>query len=304
MQDTGKKNLYIGVSLAVVAAVLWSGNFVIARGFSTKIPPFTINFFRWSSAATLLFPFIIKPLWAEKGIIYKNWKYFFAVSVSCILLFNSFIYIAGHHTSAINMALIGTTTTPIITIVLAVIFFKEKLKPLRIVGLIICIAGILTLLSNGSVSVLMAFRFSQGDWWVLVGAFFFAVYTLLVKKKPAGISSLVFLFVFFFLGAAMLLPFYLWEHSYSEPISWNGQLVSIVAYLGIGTSLISYLCWNAAILRIGPSRTALFGNLIPIFSSFEAVMWLGEKIEYIHLISGVLVITGLVVANMRKSNAF
>jgi drug/metabolite transporter (DMT)-like permease len=75
----------------------------------------------------------------------------------------------------------------------------------------------------------------------------------------------------------------------------------IILYLGLGTSVISFLCWNAAISRLGAARTALFGNLIPIFASLEAVFFLGEKISVLHLISGVVVITGLIIANLRKS---
>lgn len=298
----GKRNLYIGVSLAVVSTIVWSGNFVIARGISGSVPPMSTNFFRWMTATVLLFPFAFKKFLAEKEMVFKNWKYFLAVSFSCILLFNSFIYIAGHHTTAINMALIGTTTSPVFTIVLGAIFFKEHVPLLRIAGLAFCIAGIMVLLSQGSIERLLAFKFSAGDWWVLSGSFFFAVYTLLVKRKPAGVSPLIFLFVFFFLGALMLAPFYLWEQQHSDRIIWDVRLGGIVLYLGLGASLIAYLCWNEAILRIGSSRTALFGNLIPIFSTMEALLILNEKIHVIHIISGALVIIGLVIANSAKAN--
>lgn len=302
MQQPGKKNLYIGVSLAVISAIIWSGNFVIARGISGKMPPFSLNFLRWASATILLFPFAVKKLLAEKQVVLKHWKYFVAVSVTCILFFNSFVYIAGHHTSTINLALISTTSSPIFTIVLAAVFLKESILPLRILGLIICIAGILVLLSRGSVDRLLGFRFSQGDWWILTGSVFFAIYNLLVKQKPSGISPLIFLFVFFLFGALMLLPLFVWEHHYSNPIIWNSQLIEIVAYLGIGTSLVAYLCWNEAIVRIGASRTSLFGNLIPVFSTLEALLVLDEKIQPIHIISGALVIAGLIIANLKKAN--
>ncbi|MBL0133538.1 MAG: EamA family transporter [Chitinophagaceae bacterium] len=64
--------------------------------------------------------------------------------------------------------------------------------------------------------------------------------------------------------------------------------------------LSPFLCWNIAISRLGAARTALFGNLIPIFSSFEAVILLGEKITSIHIISGLLVIGGLLLANLSS----
>ena len=303
MQQPGKKNLYIGVSLAIISVIIWSVNYVIARGISGIIPPLTLNFFRWASASVIIFPFAFKKFLTEKKKVLENWKYFFAVSISCVLLFNSFVYIAGHHTTAINLALIGTTSVPIFTIILSAVFLKESIRPLRIVGLGICILGILFLLSQGSFQRLLAFRFSQGDWWILTGAIFFAVYTILVKRKPDGISPLVFLFVFIVLGALLLWPFHVWEHQHSQPFTWNVQLMAIVLYLSLGTSIIAYLCWNAAIQRIGSSRTSLFGNLLPVFSTFEALLALHEKIQTVHIISGILVIAGLIVANLKKASA-
>jgi drug/metabolite transporter (DMT)-like permease len=67
--------------------------------------------------------------------------------------------------------------------------------------------------------------------------------------------------------------------------------------------VICYLLWNGAIARLGSPRTALFGNLIPIFSTLEAVWILNEEITLIHIISGLLVVTGLIIANLRKSNS-
>ena len=48
-------------------------------------------------------------------------------------------------------------------------------------------------------------------------------------------------------------------------------------------------------------RTALFGNLIPVFSTLEAVWLLGEAITVVHIVSGALVITGLMLANLKKA---
>lgn len=302
MQQAGKRNLYIGVSLAIVSVLIWSGNFVIARGISGIMPPFTTNFFRWATATLFLLPLALKKSMLEKEKVFQHSRYFLLLSFTCVLLFNSFVYIAGHHTTAINMALIGTTTSPVFTIVLAAIFLKEKVLPLRVLGLAFCIAGILVLLSRGSIETLLAFRFSQGDWWILAGSVFFAVYNLLVKQKPSSISPLTFLFVFCFTGTLMLLPFYLWEQAHTTAVAWTLQLAGIVLYLGFGASLVAYLCWNQAILLIGSSRTSLFGNLIPVFSTLEALLLLHEKIQPIHLVSGVLVITGLVIANSRRAS--
>ncbi len=116
-------------------------------------------------------------------------------------------------------------------------------------------------------------------------------------------SSINFLNTVFCLGTFMLLPFFIYETSTNPPINWTADLLLIILYLGLGTSVIAFLLWNAAIQKIGPVRTSLFGNLIPIFASIEAIWLLGESLSYVHLVSGCLVIVGLVLANSKKANA-
>ena len=302
MNQQGSRNyLTIGIILAVIATIIWSGNFIVARGIIKQIPPVSLAFYRWATASIIMLPIAYKKFIAEKSLIQKHLGYLFLVALSGITLFNTFVYIAGHYSPAINLALIGTTSSPVMAIILAAIFLKEKIRPLRVLGLLICIAGIVLLLSKGSISRLIAFHFSQGDWWILAGALCFAIYNTLVRKKPAYISATSFLLVIFVAGTVLLLPFYLWELNTQAPVVFDLSLISIILYLGAGTSVLAYLFWNEAISRLGSARTALFGNLIPIFASLEAVLILNEEITVIHIISGLMVIAGLVIANLKKA---
>ena len=299
--DTPKKNSYTGIALALITVIIWSGNFIIARGVYKQIPPISLAFYRWSLASVIIFFIGYKKFVAEKTFVFKNWKYLFWVALMGITLFNTFIYIAGHTTSAINLALIGTTSSPVFAIILSAIFLKERITPLRIAGLLFCIAGVLVLLSKGSFATLLAFRFTAGDVWILLSAFVFSIYTVLVKRKPANISPVTFLFAIFIGGTLLLLPFFIIETVVMPPVVWDNHLLGSILYIGVGASVIGFLCWNAAIARIGSVRTALFGNLIPIFSTLEAVWLLGETITAVHIISGALVIAGLVLANLKKA---
>jgi drug/metabolite transporter (DMT)-like permease len=294
-----KKKVYIGILLAVTATVVWSGNFIVARGVIDRIPPISLAFYRWLMASVIIIPIGFKATGADMPAIRQNWKYLFWVALSGITLYNTFLYVAGHYSPAINLALIATTTSPVMAIILAAIFLKEKIPALRLIGLLICICGIILLLSRGSLDNLLGFHFSTGDWWLLTGALCFAIYNTLVKIKPAAISALSFLVIVFTMGTVMLFPFFAWENSISPPVIFDWNLIGIIVYLGLGACVISYLCWNAAIGILGSARTSLFGNLIPVFSTLEAVLILNEKITMIHAISGIVVIIGLVLANIK-----
>lgn len=297
--SSSKKNIYIGVGLAVLAVIIWSGNFIAARGVIRQIPPISLNFYRWLTASIIICPLAFKQFKAEWPIVKQSGMHFFWTSLAGVTLFNMFVYIGAHYTSAINLALIGTTTSPIIAIALAKIFLKEKIGLLKAGGMVLCMAGVLFLLAKGNLQNLLSLSFTKGDGWILLGAFSFAVYHTLVKKKPAGISSVNYLFIVFSLGTLLLFPLYLWEVMHKESVQWNFNLLLIVLYLGIGASVISFLCWNIAIGKLGAGRTALFGNLIPVFSSIEAALILNEEFTWIHVISMILVFAGILLANWQ-----
>jgi len=294
-----QRQIFTGISLAALATLIWSGNFIVARGMYKQIPPVSLAFYRWLCASIIILPFAIKKFRTEWPAIKKSWHYFFWISLTGVSLFNTFVYIGGHYTSAINLALIGTTSSPIISVVLARIFLKEKIGLFKVIGMILCVCGILFLLSKGNIKNLLTFHFTKGDIWVLLAAFFFSVYNTMVKKKPASITPVNFLFVVFSFGTILLLPFYFWEVSHTVPNVWNIKVILVILYLGIGASVICYFIWNIAIHKLGAGRTALFGNLIPVFSSIEAVLILHEQFTWVHIVSMIIVFSGILLANRQ-----
>ena len=295
-----QRQVFIGISFAVLATLIWSGNFIIARSVIKTIQPVTLAFYRWLTATIIIAPFAWKYFFAEIKVIKQRFSFFLLAAITGVSMFNTFVYVAGHHSTAINMAILGTCSSPIMSVILAKIFLKEKIPALRIIGMIVCISGILLLLSKGNIENLLSLKFTTGDWWILVAALTFAVYNTTVKKRPQGIHPVNFLFTIFFLGTVILLPFYLSELNNKGGIAVNIANLSTILYLGLGTSVICFYIWNKAIGALGSGRTALFGNLIPVFSSIEAVFFLGEKITPIHIISFILVVSGLVIANLKK----
>ena len=297
---TNNTSVRTGVLFAVLACFIWSGNFIVARAVIKEIPPVSLAFFRWTAAAVLLAPFAWKKLVTDWSLVWLHKGYFFWTALFGITLFNTLIYAAGHYTAAINLALIGTTSSPIMAIVLARIFLQEKISWQRAVGLLVCVAGIMLLLSKGHWETLLSLRFNRGDSIVLLAALSFAIYNVLVKRKPANMHPQSFLLLVFSLGALLLLPGWLYEKATCPAVHWTPSMLGVVAYLGIGTSIVSYLLWNAAIATLGAARTALFGNLIPLFASFEAAWLLHEKITWLHIVCSAVIVAGLLLANSTR----
>jgi len=304
MTQSAQKNIYTGIGLAVLATFIWSGNFIVAKAVNKEIPPISLNFYRWLVASIIIFPFAFKKFKAEWKTVKQSWHYLFWISLTGIALFNTFVYIGAHYTTAINLALIGTTSSPIMSVLFARIFLKEKVGWMKFAGMVICVLGVLFLLSKGNFKNLVHLQFGEGDLWVLLAAFCFAIYNTMVKKKPAAISPVNFLFVIFSFGTLLVLPFYLWElnnTSAVDPIAiwWNSKIIFSILYLGLGASVICFLIWNMAIRKLGAGRTALFGNLIPVFSSIEAAIILHEEFTWVHITSMLIVFFGILLANLR-----
>ncbi len=299
-----KKATTQGILLAILATIIWSGNFIVARGVIKEIPPIALAFARWTCASLIMIPFgwrSIKTQWPD---LKANAVHLFWAGLTGVSLFNTLVYIAGHFTEAINLALVGTTSSPIFSFILARIFLKERITPLRMMGLFLCIAGVLIILSRGNWHNLFYFRLTAGDGWVLLGALSFSIYNILARKKPVSLGPVTYLTATFWVGTLILAPFALWELSlHPTGIHWTPSLAFIILYLGAGASVASFFCWNAAIARLGAARTSIFGNLIPVFSSFEAVWLLKEKILPAHIAGMLLVFAGVFLANTRKKGS-
>jgi drug/metabolite transporter (DMT)-like permease len=299
-----EREVYLqGVGLALIAVILWSGNYVIARGLNKIVTPISLAFFRWLFATVLLAPIAFSSVVKQRRAFLPHWKHLCLAAITGVSVFNTFIYIAGKYTTATNLALIGTTASPLFVLFISALFLKSKPGLVQLLGAAICVAGILLLLTNGRWENLMAFRFSVGDLWMLGAALFFALYTLLVRKKPKELSPTAYLFAVFLIGTLFLLPAWIIEQNLVPSFEWNFSIFLVFLYLGLGTSVISFLAWNGAIHRLGPTRTALFGNLIPVFSSVEAVLILGERFTWVTIISMVIILTGILIANWSGRTA-
>jgi drug/metabolite transporter (DMT)-like permease len=294
-----RKDLIQGFGFALLAVVLWSGNFIVARGLRQSMPPVSLAFFRWAVATVVLLPFAYHQLKTDGKYIRRHLPYLAAAAVTGVAIFNTFIYIAGQYTTAMNMALIGTTAAPVFVLLISGVLLKQRLGLNQWLGAAICIAGIVVLISKGDLHTLRNFHFSRGDLWILAAALAFSIYTLLVKRKPKELSATSFLFSIFLLGTIFILPFYLIEAGQGHTFTWSSGKVLILLYLGVGASVIAFLCWNLSIRRVGPARTALFGNLIPVFSSIEAALILREELSPLNFLSFLIIFLGLIVANLH-----
>ena len=295
MKRVYNKQVQLGTFMAIIACVIWSGNFVASRYAYQLAGPISLAFFRWTIATISMLPFALKNFKKEKQLFKDNFSYFFWMGLVGVAVYNTMIYQAGHSTTAINMALFGSTVHPIVATLLAAWVVQEKLNWKSITGIFLGIFGVIVLLSKGDLHTLLQFKFSTGDLWMIGSGLCFGTYNVFVRKKPIGISNNSFLLVLFTIGTIVLCPFAVYEMNYVQPVHFNKELLIVVLYIGIGNSTIAYLLWNKAIQRLGAAKTALFGTLIPFLSSIEALFILNEQFNIFQIISGLIIVSGIVI---------
>lgn len=286
-----------GYLFAVAATIIWAGNFIIARGAIDVIAPVTLAFWRWVVAVLVILPFALPSLMREWHNIKNHIPYLSCCAFLGVTLFNTLIYFASHSTNALNLSLIAISF-PVFIVFISRWYFKETISPNKVLGIFIVVLGVVVLITRGDIQGLLHLSFAWGDLWMLIASLAFAIYSVLIKKKPAEISIWSFQLTTFALGLLMLIPFYVWENSVSSPVVFTGQVIGAVLYLGIFASLTAFVFWNKSIAIIGPAKAGMVYYSLPIFSGALGTLFLNEAIELFHLICGLLIVTGIVLANV------
>ncbi len=291
-----------GYLFAVGATVLWAGNMTLARGLSASIDPVALSFFRWSIACLAILPVSLKHIVAGWPVIRKRLGYFSAVSFLGVTAFATLVYMAGRTTTALNLSLISITF-PIFIIVLSRIFLGEKLSLLRVLGIVLVLAGVVFLITKGRLAALASLSFAPGDALMLLSSISWALYSLLLRKKPKELNLWAFQGTTFVIGWTFLAPFYFFGPAVSAPIEWSATIILSILYVALLASLLAFVFWNRAVERLGASKAGIVYYSMPLFSGLLAYLILGEDVGLIHLVSALLIVPGIVVANYSPKKA-
>lgn len=289
---------YGGYLFALMATVIWSGNFIVARGLSSEIAPATLAFCRWTTATVVLLPFAMVALCRQRKELLASLRHLIPTAFLGVTVFNTLIYIAGHKTTALNLSLIAIFS-PVFIIILAHIFLNDRITLARMCGVVLSVCGVVLLTTRGDLGLLLQLQFNDGDLLMLFTTLIFAVYTILVRRKPVALLPTAYLGANFILGWIMLVPWVLWEWTYAPPTMPAPYVMGSILYIGVGASLLAYLFWNYAIASIGPAKAGIVYYSLPLFCGIEAWLILGEAISWVHGVSGLLIVCGIFIANRQ-----
>ncbi|WP_246793476.1 DMT family transporter [Burkholderia perseverans] len=285
----------------ILSALLWGGNTLVAKTAASAIGPVEIAFIRWLLAAILLLPFAIKPLRQYRETIASNWWKLALLGMAGGVVYQTLAYTAAAYTSAINMGVIQALV-PMVTIFMASVAFRTVPTTSSILGAIVSLAGVLLVISGGSLQTFIANGVNRGDAMMLLGVCSMGLYSTLLKRWHLEIPLIASMFCQAVCAATILLPFYVTSSKHVLTVA-NG---SMILYATLAASIVAPLSWMVGTRRLGPARVALFFNLVPIVTAALAVVVLAERFTWNLLLGGALALIGVAIVevmNLRRAAA-
>ena len=281
--------------LLTLTALFWSGNFVIGRGVQGVLPPLAMAFWRWAVAFTVLLPFSIAPMLRERATIARHWRILIVLGVLGVGSFNTLIYIGLGSTTATNGLLLNSSI-PVLIVALGWMFFAQHVTRRQGLGIALSLCGVVTVIGKGNLGQLLGLHLNPGDLWAFSAMVSWALYTLLLRRRPAKLSPIAFLGITMLIGLLANLPFYLAELASGAHAKISVASLGAIAYMGVFPSVIAYLFWNRGVAEVGASRAGLFTHLMPVFGSVLAFLFLGEQLRTYHFAGFGLILSGIALA--------
>lgn len=279
--------------LAIFAVLFWSGNFIVGKYISNEVHPIELAFYRWFLVLVVLTPYILirfKNIWTQYKLHYKILT---LQALLAITGFNTLIYYGFQTTTATN-ALIINSSIPIIIVIFSALILNQQIAKIQLFGILLSTFGVIYLVAKGNFENLISLKFTDGDIWVIIACFDWALYTVLLKFKPKGLNGFEFFGLLTLVGTIFLGFIFIisGQNINIEFFTKTESLLSIM-YIVLLPSLLSYSFWNISTSKLTANVTGQFSHLMPIFGTILAVIFLNEVLYYYHYLGIILIALGI-----------
>lgn len=280
--------------LATVTIIIWGTTYVSTKILINKgLSSVEIFFYRFLLAYLCTLLISHNKKWANS---YKDEFWLFVCGLSGGSLFFLAENKALSYTLASNVSLL-ICTSPLITVLLSFLLYKTTFQKKVIYGSLIALVGVGLVVFNGS----LVFDINPiGDALTILASIMWAVYCLVLKKLTSKYDTLFITRKVFFYGVLSLCfyfpfsPLEIKTDLMCQPVIWGNLL-----FLGLIASMLCYIMWNYAVKQLGASRTANYIYMVPFSTILTSNIFLGETFNFISLMGGLCIITGVYIAEKK-----
>jgi drug/metabolite transporter (DMT)-like permease len=209
-------------------------------------------------------------------------------------------YYALKFTTAATATLIYASTALMI-VILDRIILKRPISPAELIGVLTGLVGVAYVVFDGDLSRIWAMQFGFGETLVVVCAFAWALYSIVLRTGGfEGESDLLLFTATVGVGTVILAPFAVVETLVLGQFpTMASQWVSLLA-VAVVASLIPFSIFQYGVRAVGPSLTGVFLYLQPVYGFTMAIILLGEQLQMFHFIGAVIVMGGVILATAPR----
>jgi drug/metabolite transporter (DMT)-like permease len=281
-----------------LTALLWSSNFIIGRAVRDDVSPAALNFLRWAIALLILVPITLRDLQAHRVTLMRHWKLIALLGFTGIAAFQTLGYVALTTTTALNTILL-LALAPLAIVALSWLALGERVTRVQALGLGISLVGAAVLILHGDPATLVEMRFSAGDLWMLLAVVLWAVYSVLLRRRPAEVPPLALHTMSVAAGTLWMLPAFGWQATHGSALPSSMAAWMAVGSIAVFSSALAHALWVRGVATIGPNRAGVFIHLIPLFGAVLAITFLGEELAAYHAAGAALALCGIVLTSRK-----
>jgi drug/metabolite transporter (DMT)-like permease len=282
--------------LVFLATFQWATNLLLGRLLSTQIGPFTLTASRFTIAG-LLYAAMLR--WGDPAapghttsgrLSRREWLLLAVMALTGVFGFPALLYLSLHWTTASNAALINGTI-PLVTTLLAAWLLREELKARHISGSLVSLVGVILIIGSGSLASLQDHSINSGDLLLLLDTFLWGLYSVISRIVTRSRTALMVTAISTWLGIPLLYLAASLELESHLPLLSPHLIISVV-YIAVFPTCIGFFAWNEGVRRLGPALSMAFYNLLPVFGVLLSIVFLSERVTWMHLVGGLLVLGG------------
>lgn len=258
-----------GHAAMLAANILWGLNAPIGKSVLNEFSAFSVTTFRMVGAAAafwLLSLFTPKEHVESKDML----RLFFAALFGVV--FNQGMFIFGLSLTSPIDASIVTTTTPIITMIVAAIYLKEPITNKKVIGIFLGAMGALILILSSQSAASGKSSSMIGNLLCLTAQFSFSIYLtvfkdLIVKYSPVTISKWLFIY-----ASMCFIPLSYRDITVIDFAAISTDMIIRISYVVFAATFLTYIFVMTGQKLLRPTVVSMYNYVQPIVASITAVI--------------------------------
>lgn len=275
----------------VMAAFLWGVQPVIVKTLLTELSPLWITFSRYLGISVILLAILFFTNGKAAIPPARHFRVLALMGIAGITLNNALQFSGLRYSTAMNCSMVSATT-PALTAVISAIFLREKINRIQWAGIILSFCGVAFLVTHGSLDVILHLSFNYGDILFLGSQICWAIYSILGRGVMCELSPVAVTAWAGLAGTVATGPLLFWDGGNGVSQITPKGVLSLL-YMIIGGGILAMTWWNTGVKALGPTRAAIFINIMPLVGMTFAVIFLGEPLGWREILGGVSIISGV-----------